>query len=166
MASQNATIRVVFGTDFSAGDHLSAELDSRTDGLNNGLTSFNPGDTAYILVYKTPNVTITEATVSAGSIADAGTAVVELEEDVFFEDSNTASLNKPADTISSVTFYGRNLGNVTLLDPLTIKADDKGVAVAKVKYVTTAQVAALTSPPTLDGETNFSILVLIKGAVV
>ncbi len=44
-----------------------------------------------------------------------------------------------------------------------MKASSKGVAVAKVTYDALALVYALSSPSTLNGETDFSILALIKG---
>jgi hypothetical protein len=40
----------------------------------------------------------------------------------------------------------------------------KGVGVAKVTYEAQAQVYALASPASLNGETDFSILALIKGS--
>lgn len=36
--------------------HLSAEIDSRTWGFNGGRTQYFPGDTCYVLVYKSKNV--------------------------------------------------------------------------------------------------------------
>ena len=65
----NATIRVQFGNPdgSEAAGHLSAEIDTRPGGLNGGRTSFNPGETAYILVYKSDNVSITDTICSAGS---------------------------------------------------------------------------------------------------
>ena len=45
-----------------------------------------------------------------------------------------------------------------------MKASSKGVAVAKVTYDALALVYALSSPATLNGETDFSILAIIKGA--
>ena len=165
----NATIRVQFGTaDGAAGaavGHLSAELDTRSNGLNGGRTSFNPGETAYILVYKSDNVSITETVCSAGSLTSQGTTVVSVTEELMFEDADSASLGKPARSgITQSVWYGRSLGGLTLQsDKVTVKAAAKGVAVAKVTYDALAQVYALSSPATLNGETDFSILALIKG---
>ena len=57
----NATLRATFGNPdgSDAAGHLSAEIDTRPTGLNGGRNAFNPGETVYILVYKTDNVTIT-----------------------------------------------------------------------------------------------------------
>lgn len=166
----NATIRVQFGTvdaeSGAAAGHLSAELDTRPNGLNGGRTAFNPGETAYILVYQSDNVSITETICSAGSLSVQGTTVVSVTQELMFEDADSASLDKPARSgITQSAWYGRSLGGLTLLsDKLTVKASAKGVAVAKVTYNALAQVYALSSPATLNGETDFSILALIKGA--
>ena len=139
--------------------------DTRPGGLNGGRTSFNPGETAYILVYKSDNVSITDIICSAGSLSSQGTAVVSVTEEIMFEDADTANLGKPARTgISQTVWYGRSLGGLSLQsDKVTVKAAAKGVGVAKVTYDALARVYALSSPSTLNGETDFSILALIKG---
>lgn len=163
----NATIRVQFGNPDGSGaeGHLSAEVDSRPDGMNGGRSSFSPGETVYLLVYKTDNVNITDTICSAGSLSSNGTANVTVTEEVMFEDSDTATLPKPASGAVSSVWQGRSLGSLTLQsDKLTVKAGAKGVAVAKVTYIAQAQVYALSSPSSINGETDFSILALIKGS--
>lgn len=164
----NATIRVQFGNPdgSDAAGHLSAEIDTRPSGLNGGRSSFSPGETAYILVYKSDNVNITDTICSAGSLSAQGTTMVTVTEELMFEDADMASLSKPArSSISQSVWYGRSLGSLTLQsDKVTVKASAKGVAVAKVTYDALALVYALSSPATLNGETDFSILALIKGS--
>ncbi|MDO8313754.1 MAG: hypothetical protein Q7T00_00715 [Rugosibacter sp.] len=167
----NATIRVQFGNpDGSNGSdasgHLSAEVDTRPSGMNGGRSSFSPGETVYILVYKTDNVSITDTICSAGSLSAQGTTVVTVSEELMFEDADTATLGKPArSNLSQSVWYGRSLGALTLQsDKVTVKASSKGVGVAKVSYDALALVYALSSPATLNGETDFSILALIKGS--
>ena len=163
----NATIRVQFGNPDGSGSdgHLSAEVDTRPDGLNGGRTSFSPGETAYILVYKSDNVSITDTICSAGSLSAQGSAVVTVAEELMFEDAEMAQISKPARlALSQSVWYGRSLGGLTLLsDQVTVKAQARGVAVAKVTYDALALVYALSSPISLNGETDFSILALIKG---
>lgn len=164
----NATIRVQFGNPDGASAvaaHLSAEIDTRSTGLNGGRSSFSPGETVYILVYKTDNVTINETICSAGSLSPQGTTVVTVSEEVMFEEDDTATLDKPVRAgLTQFVWYGRSLGALALQsDKVTVKAGAKGVAVAKVSYETLAQIYALASPATLNGETDFSILALIKG---
>jgi len=163
----NATIRVQFGNPdgSQANGHLSAELDSRPGGLNGGRVAFSPGETVYILVYKSDNVSVTDTICSAGSLSAQGSVVVTVSEELMFEDSDTATLSKPARTgLSQALWYGRSLGGLTLQsDRVTVKAQTKGVAVVKVTFDALALVYALSSPSTLGGETDFSILALIKG---
>lgn len=164
----NATIRVQFGSPDGAGGasgHLSAAVDSRSTGLNGGKTAFQPGETVYILVYKSDNVSITETICSAGSLSAQGTATVTITDELMFEDSDTASLSVPArSSLATSVWYGRSLGSLTLQgDKVTVKAASKGVGVAKVSYEALAQVYALASPVSLNGEADFSILALIKG---
>ena len=163
----NATIRVQFGNPDGSGasGHLSAEIDTRPQGLNGGRSSFSPGETVYLLVYKSDNVSITDTICSAGSLSSQGSAVVTVTEELMFEDSDTATLGKPArSSLTQSVWYGRSLGGLTLQsDKVTVKTSSKGVGVAKVTYDALALVYALSSPATLNGETDFSILALIKG---
>lgn len=162
----SATVVVQFGQGESSSGHLSAELDSRPSGLNGGRSSFNPGETAYILVYKTGNVVITGTDVSAGSLSAQGTATVAVSEEVQFAGSNAAQIQKPCKgaTLDSVTWLGRNLGALALAgDRQTVSAASSGVAVAKVDYQAEALVYAIAAPSAIGGETDFSILVLIQG---
>lgn len=162
----NATIRVQFGNPSgSATGHLSAEIDTRLQGLNGGRTAFNPGETVYLLLYKTDNVSITDTLCSAGSLSAQGSTVVTITEELMFEDTDTAQLSKPARAaIAQTVWYGRNLGSLTVQpDKITVKAQARGVAVAKITYEALALIYALSSPATLNGETDFSILALIKG---
>jgi hypothetical protein len=163
----NATIRVQFGNPdgSDASGHLSAEIDTRPDGLNGGRTAFSPGETVYLLVHMSDNVSITDTVCSAGSLSAQGSAVVSVTEELMFEDADSARLGKPARAgIAQTVWYGRSLGGLTLQsDKVTVKASAKGVAVAKLTYDALAQVYALASPATLNGETDFSILALIKG---
>jgi hypothetical protein len=164
----NATIRVQFGSSDGQGTsegHLSAEVDARPQGLNGGKTSFSPGETVYILVYKSDNVSITETICSAGSLSTQGTATVTVTDELMFEETDAASLSVPARAgIDTSVWYGRSLGTLTLQsDKVTVKSAVKGVGVAKVTYEAQAQVYALASPAALNGETDFSILALIKG---
>jgi len=164
----NATIRVQFGSPDGQGTsegHLSAEVDARPQGLNGGKTSFSPGETVYILVYKSDNVSITETICSAGSLSAQGTATVTVTDELMFEETDSAGLSVPARAgIDASVWYGRSLGSLTLqVDKVTVKSAVKGVGVAKVTYEAQAQVYALASPAALNGETDFSILALIKG---
>lgn len=161
------TVRVTFGQTVGRGDtYLSAEIDSREDGLNGGKTSFAPGETVYFLVHKGANVTIDSVEASAGTASLGSEIEYAKEDDVIFEGASTASLPMPSLGIVSVRWMGRALGDVTLgTDAQTLTASSAGVAVARVKYTVKATTGTLTSPASIDGETNFSIAVLITGSV-
>jgi hypothetical protein len=162
-----ATLRVTFGQSLGRGDNfLSAEIDSREDGPNEGQSSFAPGDTVWFLVYKGDAVTLTGADASAGSATLQEEIEVTLTDDVVFDGGGSASLTKPAQAITNVTWLGRNLGDITLLaDRQTVKATASGVGIARVTYQARATAGKLTSPESLAGETGFPIAVVISGAV-
>jgi hypothetical protein len=117
-------------------------------------------------VFKSSNVTYDFPICSAGTVAGAGSGIsVTKEQDIQFADEDTASLSVPATAITGVTWLGRSLGGLTLTDPTTVKASAKGVAVARVTYTCAADAFGLTSPATLAGLTDFSILVFILGHI-
>lgn len=78
------------------GGSLTAEIDSRPDGLNNGVTQFLPGDSPAFLVHKSEGVSIDEMLASEGTIESLGPITMTIEEDVMFTKSNQGRLNKPA----------------------------------------------------------------------
>ena len=167
--SQDTTIVVQFGTGTAdaaaAGAHLSAEIDRRENGLNGGKTSFAPGDTVHFLVYKSSNVTLENPVASAGSVAFTGSTNVEQTQDLIFANSNEARLRvPPVGGVTSTQWLGNNLGGITI-NGTQATAANKGVGVARVTYTATATTGTITSPGTLDGLNDFSIVVLIVGNV-
>lgn len=175
-----ANITVSFGAGSAGGAganaHLSAEIDGRADGLNKdhievsadgsaGSPSFAPGDTAHFLVFKSSGVTFDTPASSAGSISSGGGAIsVSKTEDVSFAGTNKGSLQVPATAITETKWLGNALGALTVgADGTEVTASSKGVGIARVTYTCSAEPYGLTSPATLDGETDFSILVYILG---
>jgi hypothetical protein len=165
----SATIQVSFGTESGADGHLSAEIDARATGLNDGDTDFAPGDTAYFLVFKSTNVEYDTPVASAGTLV-SGTisgGYVEREEDLSFADTHQASLSVPASQVVSYEWFGRSLGDLNLLeDAMTLEASASGVAVCRVKYRAPCTAHGIASPASLNGKTDYSILVFIRGRVV
>lgn len=160
------------GADPYADLHLSAEIDDRDDGLNGGDTDFQPGDTAYFLVFKSTSITLSNPVASAGSCAYQGTTSVEKVDFVSFANEDEGSLDVPAASIVSKDWVGQDLGATTLQsDQVTLKLDSppSGIyaGVLRVTYVATATVGALVSPAALSvgGEevTDFEIAVVIVG---
>lgn len=146
----------------TANGHLSAEVDNREDGLNTSQTFF-AGDSVYLLVYKTDNVILDKAGCSAGTLAPAGSVVIDRYETITFAGTGSASLEKPSSSGLEYTWVGNSLGYLLLPDPLNVKASVSGVATANVKYKTTALVYRLSSPANINGEISFSIVVYFEG---
>ena len=163
----NATIRVTFGSGaVTPGAHLSAGVDDRDAGLNNGDTQFQPGDIAWFLVYQSQNVVIDYVKASAGTVVAGSQQNFSRTEDFNFEDGDSVSLPVPSYGITSVLWIGNSLGNLTLGgDGMSMKADSKGVAIARVTYMVTPDSFGIVAPATVAGLVDFPILVLVKGSV-
>ncbi len=160
----NATVRVQFGAGINAGDHLSAEVDDRVGGPNNGKTSFLAGDTAWFLVFRSAGIEL-ELDSSAGSFEGGSEVTLVRTESVSFENSKTATLPAPASSLGTVVWVGRSLGGLTLSDDgMTMTAPTAGVAIARVTYVAKAVSFGLKSPAQINGEVDFDVLILIKGS--
>jgi hypothetical protein len=83
------------GTTGKGENYLSAEIDTREEGPNEGKTSFSPGDTVWFLVYKGESVDLVSAEASAGSASLGEEIEVAKSEDVVFDGSaSTVSLDK------------------------------------------------------------------------
>lgn len=169
-----ANITVSFGTQTAdASGHLSAEVDDRETGLNRGKTSFVPGDTVGILVYKSDNVTYDTPVVSAGTIRAGAAQTVTKTQDITFAGESTATLSVPATAITGTQWVGRQLGAITLAeDKMTVSVpanDDPKelVGVCRVTYTAAAESWMLASPTSaaMGGLTEFQIAVFFLGAL-
>ncbi|MBF0283151.1 MAG: hypothetical protein HQL51_01680 [Magnetococcales bacterium] len=166
MSDPVASIQVEFGGAAAGADHLSAELDARPDGLNNGKTSFLPGETVYFLIYKSPSLKVDAVIPSAGRVTP-GPAVggVEKEADLVFDDADSAALPVPAVGLVDVIWLGTHLGGLTLQsDGLTVKAASSGVAVARVRFHATPEAWGLDSPTNIGEVVEFDIHLVIKAS--
>ncbi len=143
---------------------ISAEVDSREDGLNAGVTSFAAGETAHILAHPGPGVSVESVTGSAGTIRQGPALTYQQTEDLSFDKVSSARLRLPASSIDSVIWLGTSLGALILADDLiTMNAPAAGVAIARVKYTVAAEAWEVTAPQTAGGETEFPLAVLFKG---
>jgi len=166
MSANSASIVVQFGANFSSSSHLSAEIDTRPGGLNAGKTTFQPGDTVAILVYKTSDVTLSQVSASSGSISPASSPKVTVNktDTITFANSREASIDVPAlgGSLDSVQWMGNDLGTITLNGTRAIAANS-GIGVANVTYSAEADVYMLTSPASINGSTDYSIVVVLVG---
>ena len=134
------TITVQFqGVTASSQADLKAEIDNRKDGLNNGVTSFSPGDSVGYLVFSSPNVSYSQYPTS-GSISSAGGGPIAKDEFLTFANQATANTGYPIASIQSVQWYGSSLGEVVQdgYSGLKLKQVPQGdyVGIARVKYLT------------------------------
>jgi hypothetical protein len=104
-----ATLNVSFDStaDTTTGN-IKLEIDDREDGLNNGNTSFKPGDNAYYWLFKDSNVTLLEHIATAGGISSAGSDTKEIDENITFTNSDTGSLGYPPNGSVSMEWLGRS----------------------------------------------------------
>lgn len=142
---------------------LSAEIDGRDDGLNSGKTQFAPGDPAFFLVFKSEDVVIDTIESSAGQLSFVGTGYFEIKDEwVHFADTNEASVGKAISDNFVYEWFGNNLGLVEVKNG-KLYCQTKGVGVLKVSYRSLFYAYRLGSPATINGSTDFQILVLVKG---
>ena len=172
-AANTTSIVVSFGNQSAAATaanaHLSAQIDSRPTGLNGGVTSFNPGDTAWFLIFMSDNVALDGAPVASAGTIGGGQLVsgITISEQLTFANVNTASLSVPATSISATKWLGTSLGSLTLTgNNSTVQSDQTGVAVAKVDFLADALAYSITAPTVLDGETAFGIVLVINGKLI
>lgn len=165
MSTVHADFQIAFGAGSGDQAHLSATIDSRADGYNQGRTSFRPGDVVYFLVHKSANVTYDHPVASAGGITSHGSTTVLQTDDLAFPNVRTATLSLPTSGIQSSQWLGNALGALSLVDEMTVQADVQGVAVARVTSAAPADVWSLSSPASINGLTDYSIIIFIQGHV-
>ncbi|MBF0419458.1 MAG: hypothetical protein HQL78_04765, partial [Magnetococcales bacterium] len=137
---------------------------ARPDGLNHGQTTFYSGDTAHLLVHTGDDVALDDPVVSAGIILPGGWDEVKLTQDVLFDGTSTATLDKPAMSIDSVTWLGNDLGRISReADNRTLTVSNAGVAIARVTYRTRVRSWSLSSPSTVAGLSEFPVQVRFTG---
>lgn len=169
MAGSVVTTSIViqFADEASADSYLSAEIDSREDGLNAGKSSFRPGDAPWILLYKDPALSITTV-LTSGSLNQGSPFDIEIDEYITFGYSDSASLEKlpvGAPTLSVVAGSAPGLvwdggTNVTSSDP-------HAVAVVRAVYTARAypyQLSGATAPEV--GVTEYPVVVVFIGTKV
>lgn len=163
MAEVTTSIVVQFSTTGSSGI-LTAEIDSREAGFNSGKTSFQPGDQPAFLIYKSADVTIQSIEPSAGNIADLGAGLEPIEELLTFANATEATLQKPISGALTYKWLGNNLGAPVVVGDNLIRVPTKGVGVLKVNYNAPWLAKRLSGLPTvLNGETEYSVLIVITG---
>jgi hypothetical protein len=125
---------------------LSAEIDSRPEGLNKGSSSFVAGDSPGFMLYYTDGVVIDLMYPSEGNIVYQGTAQVLVEEDIIFAYTKESNLPSPA-TNSAITVVRKSPGapNLRMVGQTKVVTTDLSVVVAAyhIKFYKTAHLYRL-----------------------
>lgn len=170
------TITTSIVVQFSAGSEggvLIVEVDDRdatAGGLNGGKTSFLPGDTVNLLLYRSSNVTLLAALASIGSLSAGSQVTISKTEDVTFAGETEASVRYPILPGSlSYQWIGASQGAVTVVGENNVRipappANSYAVGIARVTYNTRATVYRLQhSDP---GLSEYGIVAFFAGATV
>lgn len=147
--------------------HISVMIDSRPaeeGGLNGGKTSFQPGDTVWCLVFA-HNVGVAKIAVSAGGMETRSAGPVTITEDLTFGGGKTATLSVPADAVSSLSWLGSGLGDVSLgADRVTFTASWAGAGALRVVFTATpVRAVGIKLPLSLGGGVDFPVDVAVIG---
>ena len=146
---------------------LMAEIDRRSDGLNNGKSTFYPGDSVGFLLYKGSNVNIDSVVSSAGSIGPAGLQSITVKETVQFADKKVGTLQYPAKAIGGYKWLGNDGGQPSLVDEVNLHIEEDIVGVLQVIYSTEAYGYVLSGVPhPLSGEYTYDVLVVVGASTI
>lgn len=139
MASKNvvtASIVVEFSQEGGEGILL-AEIDSRDDGLNAGDTTFYPGSSPGILLFKSSNVVIDSIVVSEGTLGSVGTDSFTEEEWLTFANEKKASPRYPISGSASLSNQA-NITGAASISEVGVTYPTPQIGVAYLTYQTTA----------------------------
>lgn len=133
------------------------EVDDREDGPNGGRTSFKPGDTVYLLLYASDNISQIRSFTTSGSLASGSTVIVQKEEIISFAQEREASARYPVIPGSATyEWYGPSPAGITLQGSSFVTPTDS-FAIGKVRY------KAKATQYTLAGVAFPAALVLYTG---
>ena len=147
---------------FDAGkgsSQFSVEVDDRENGPNGGRTSFQPGDTVYLLLYASDNVEQIRSFVTSGSLSQGGSVIVQKEEIITFAKEREASARYPVVSGSATyEWYGPAPSSISVSNGKFIAPADT-FAIGKAKYRSQA------TQYTLSGVSYPAALALFTGVV-
>ncbi|RKZ88581.1 MAG: hypothetical protein DRQ39_02235 [Gammaproteobacteria bacterium] len=171
MAAKQYTtsVTVQFTKDEDSSAILTAEVDGRPDGMNNGNTQFVPGiDDPVILIFKSAGVVIDDITTSIGNLtpisAGAPYKVGEGNDGyLIFANERSKNLSYPNNGGFSSQWFGTVGGAVTATET-QVSIPTEAVAVLKASYTATYVAYRLNNVPlTVNGSTEFPVVVFIAG---
>lgn len=163
----STSLVVDFGSTGDAQGILKAEIDSDPAGLNAGETSFVPGDTAGYIVAKSSNVTVAVHMATYGAPVYQGTRAFRHEEIITFTGEPTSQPEYPILGNFSYSWLGINPGTLSATETDITLSKSAGVTeavgVALISYDTEVELYTITSPTSLGGVVEFSIVIYLKG---
>ena len=141
------TLKINFESDEDDDDQgaLKLELDSsRPNNLNNGKSTFRPGDNVNYLLFKTNELELTEHDSTDGSIKSNGSGILKIgptseKNRGYLEFSNTDEVTLPYPAKNGLTNYKwlgkKSLGTISVVDGgAKLKAAESGFAILQVTY--------------------------------
>lgn len=159
------SIVIDFSNDSENSGVLKVEVDSDASGYNNGVTSFKPGDSPVLLMYKTSNVKILQIASSYGTVSSFASGKRAKREFVTFAGAKEASPSYPISSGFSSKWVGKSGGTVTQ-EQNSLSLNSLFTGVLLIEYNTDFTALRLKDvPKSLDGETSFPIVVFIQGEV-
>lgn len=128
-----ASLAISFSSNLGS-DVLQVETDDRPDGGNSGRTAFYPGDTVYLLEYKSPAVRVEDRFATDGGLVVASVGSRVMREFVTVSGDKTASTTKPIDSgLTVLRSWGRPYA-ITGYFGSSISLAAPTVAVLEVQY--------------------------------
>ena len=116
-----------------AGGTLVLEVDSRADGLNGGNTSFAPGATPYLLLFRSSNVVIDKLAVSEGSLVVVGSDVA-VPSDEWLTYANVVSANPKYPVSGGVITDSAGLVGTPAISEGAVSFLTPQIGVARLEY--------------------------------
>lgn len=166
-----ATLVVRFGEFISPSDSangiLVMEVDTRSDGLNEGRTTFFAGQDIGFLVHRSTNVAIPVIRSNVGNAQFQGTDTEEITEVLIFSNSDTASLSKPAQGGVAHVWLGSSGGSITIENQKNITLNAPFTGVLEVTYTTSfREYLLINTPGEVNGSANYTVVISAVGEVL
>jgi len=167
----NSSVTITFATSTAgAGGSIYVELDEEKhiEVYGSSKSSFLFGEVAYFSILTDPIDMGYEIIVSDGVLADQGNGLYSTPADepliATFADAKTASFPKPVDLVTSYSWLGNALGNISY-DRRGMTISEQGVGVLEyfIRSAFARKSISLANPG--GGVTSYPVLVLIKEVV-
>ncbi len=149
---------------------VEADKDLNVDSSGDEKSSFTFGDNYYFRVYKTAGISGYKTAVSDGTLTTVGTQQsVTQEETIKFENTNTAEVSYPINSINSITWWGTSPGTIKKSGDMEVSSESEGVAVGRLSYESTydSYSISISQPANYDSESDegYEVLIYVEESV-